>query len=61
MSMKRRHLVAAALGASIALGSLPALAAPGERILEVKPSEVHQRTTVILGSADEVDHVVQHL
>jgi fructose-1,6-bisphosphatase I len=34
-----------------------ALAAPGERILDVQPTDIHQRTTVILGSADEVDQV----
>jgi fructose-1,6-bisphosphatase I len=38
-----------------------ALAAPGQRIMEVTPTEIHQRTCVILGSSDEVDHVVQHL
>ena len=32
-----------------------ALAAPGQRILDVQPSDIHQRTPVILGSADEVD------
>jgi fructose-1,6-bisphosphatase I len=38
-----------------------ALAAPGQRILDVPPTEIHQRTTVILGSAEEVDHVVAQL
>jgi fructose-1,6-bisphosphatase I len=38
-----------------------ALAAPGQRILEVQPTEIHQRTTVILGSADEVDLVTAQL
>jgi fructose-1,6-bisphosphatase I len=38
-----------------------ALAAPGQRILEVQPTEIHQRTTVILGSADEVDQVARML
>ena len=38
-----------------------ALAGPGERILEVRPTEIHQRTTVVLGSADEVDQVMTHL
>jgi fructose-1,6-bisphosphatase I len=38
-----------------------ALAAPGQRILDVQPKDIHQRTPVILGSADEVDHVVAHL
>ena len=32
-----------------------ALAAPGQRILDVAPTEIHQRTCVILGSRDEVD------
>jgi len=38
-----------------------ALAAPGQRILEVTPAEIHQRTTVILGSAEEVEQVTRHL
>jgi fructose-1,6-bisphosphatase I len=38
-----------------------ALAAPGQRILEVQPTEIHQRTTVILGSAEEVDLVTAQL
>lgn len=38
-----------------------ALAAPGQRILDVSPIDIHQRTPVIMGSPDEVDHVVAHL
>jgi fructose-1,6-bisphosphatase I len=38
-----------------------ALAAPGERILDVQPTEIHQRTCVVLGSSDEVDQVIRHL
>jgi fructose-1,6-bisphosphatase I len=38
-----------------------ALAGPGQRILEVQPKEIHQRSCVILGSSDEVDHVVAAL
>jgi fructose-1,6-bisphosphatase I len=38
-----------------------ALAGPGERILDVKPTEIHQRTTVILGSSEEVDLVAAQL
>lgn len=38
-----------------------ALAAAGQRIMDVIPTAIHQRTTVILGSAGEVDHVVAHL
>jgi fructose-1,6-bisphosphatase I len=38
-----------------------ALTAPGQRILDVQPNDIHQRTPVILGSPDEVDHVVRHL
>ena len=38
-----------------------ALAAPGERILDVQPTAIHQRVPVILGSADEVDHVASKL
>ena len=38
-----------------------ALAAPGQRILEVRPEAVHQRCSVILGSSAEVDAVVAQL
>jgi fructose-1,6-bisphosphatase I len=38
-----------------------ALAAPGQRILDVQPTDIHQRVPVILGSADEVDNVVTRL
>lgn len=38
-----------------------ALAAPGQRILDVQPRDIHQRVPVILGSAAEVDHVVSRL
>jgi fructose-1,6-bisphosphatase I len=38
-----------------------ALAAPGQRILDVQPTAIHERTPVILGSADEVDHVATQL
>lgn len=38
-----------------------ALAAPGQRILDVQPRNIHQRVPVILGGADEVDHVVAQL
>ena len=38
-----------------------AVSAPGERILDIKPVDIHQRTPVILGSPDEVDHVVRHV
>jgi len=32
-----------------------------ERLLDVQPRTLHQRTTVILGSSEEVDHVLRHL
>ncbi|MHC4946722.1 MAG: class 1 fructose-bisphosphatase [Planctomycetota bacterium] len=32
-----------------------------ERILEITPTDLHQRTSVIMGSADEVDHVLRCL
>jgi fructose-1,6-bisphosphatase I len=38
-----------------------ALAAPGQRILDVQPTDIHQRVPVVLGSADEVDHVISKL
>jgi fructose-1,6-bisphosphatase I len=38
-----------------------ALAAPGQRILDVQPRDIHQRVPVILGSANEVDNVIARL
>jgi len=35
-----------------------ALAGPGQRILEVQPEGIHQRCCVVLGSPEEVDHVM---
>jgi len=32
-----------------------------ERILEIAPTSLHQRTDVLMGSPDEVDHVLRHL
>ena len=32
-----------------------------QRILDVQPRTLHQRTSVVLGSPDEVDHVLRHL
>jgi len=34
---------------------------PAGRLLEVLPASIHQRTSVVLGSADEVDAVLTHL
>jgi fructose-1,6-bisphosphatase I len=34
---------------------------PGTRILDVTPESIHQRTSVVLGSSDEVDAVLRHL
>lgn len=38
-----------------------ALATATQRIMDVTPTDIHQRCAVILGSPDEVDHVVEHL
>jgi len=35
--------------------------ADGTRIMDVQPTSVHQRTSVILGSSEEVDAVTRHL
>lgn len=37
------------------------LAGATQRILDVEPSAIHQRTPVILGAADQVDAVLRHL
>jgi fructose-1,6-bisphosphatase I len=31
------------------------------RILDVQPTSIHQRTSVVVGSSNEVDAVVRHL
>lgn len=38
-----------------------AMATPQQRILDVPPTAIHQRVPVVLGSVDEVDHVLTHL
>jgi fructose-1,6-bisphosphatase I len=38
-----------------------ATAKPDARILDVVPTSIHQRTSVVLGSSDEVDEVLKHL
>jgi fructose-1,6-bisphosphatase I len=37
------------------------VAAPGQRILDIQPTAIHQRTPVILGATDQVDAVLAHL
>lgn len=32
-----------------------------ERILDISPKDLHQRTSVVMGSPDEVDHLLRHL
>jgi fructose-1,6-bisphosphatase I len=38
-----------------------AFAGPGQRILDIKPTGIHQRTPVILGATDQVALVLAHL
>jgi fructose-1,6-bisphosphatase I len=38
-----------------------AAAGLGQRILDIQPTAIHQRTPVILGAADQVDAVLTHL
>ncbi len=38
-----------------------AMCAPDHRILDVQPTDIHQRVPVVLGSAAEVDQVIAHL
>ncbi len=38
-----------------------AMAAPEQRILDVTPTNIHQRVPVVLGSPEEVDHVLKHV
>jgi fructose-1,6-bisphosphatase I len=37
------------------------MASRNQRILDIVPSGLHQRIPVILGAADQVDHVLEHL
>jgi fructose-1,6-bisphosphatase I len=37
------------------------VAGPGLRTLDIQPAAIHQRTPVILGAADQVDAVLEHL
>jgi fructose-1,6-bisphosphatase I len=34
--------------------------AHGKRILDIVPTGLHQRTSVILGSSDQVDAILEH-
>lgn len=38
-----------------------ALVGPGQRILEVQPTDIHQRVPVVLGSTEEVERVIERL
>jgi fructose-1,6-bisphosphatase I len=38
-----------------------AMSAPDQRILDVQPTDIHQRVPVVLGSAQEVERVMEHL
>jgi fructose-1,6-bisphosphatase I len=37
------------------------LAGHDQRIMDIQPTAIHQRTPVILGAADQVDLVLAHL
>jgi len=37
------------------------LAGGGSRLLEIQPPGLHQRTSVVIGSREEVDRVIEHL
>lgn len=38
-----------------------AMAGPGQRLMDVQPTELHQRVPVIMGSPDEVNQVIRFL
>ena len=44
-----------------ALAPAAAEGVPPARILDIQPESIHQRTSVLLGSPREVEHVVRHL
>uniref|UniRef100_A0A6G1SDT5 Fructose-1,6-bisphosphatase 1 n=1 Tax=Aceria tosichella TaxID=561515 RepID=A0A6G1SDT5_9ACAR len=35
-----------------------AMAAPGRRILDIKPEQIHQRTPIFIGSSEDVDEIM---
>ncbi len=37
------------------------MAGPGQRIMDIQPTAIHQRTPVVLGATDQVDAVLAHL
>ena len=51
-------IVEQAGGTAVAPGAADAVPA---RILDILPRSIHQRTSVLLGSPREVEHVVRHL
>ena len=38
-----------------------AIVAPGRRVMDVQPEDIHQRTPIVIGSTDEVDHVAARI
>jgi fructose-1,6-bisphosphatase I len=38
-----------------------AIVAPERRVMEVQPNDIHQRTPLVIGSPDEVDHVAARI
>lgn len=36
-----------------------AMAAPGKRILEIKPENIHERTPIFIGSSEDVDDIME--
>jgi fructose-1,6-bisphosphatase I len=52
-------IVEQAGGVAVALSALEG-GAPA-RILDIQPEGIHQRTSVLLGSPREVEHVLRHL
>jgi fructose-1,6-bisphosphatase I len=38
-----------------------AFSAPGQRVMDIQPTAIHQRTPVILGATDQVALVLAHL
>jgi fructose-1,6-bisphosphatase I len=51
-------IVEQAGGVAVACGAAGQDAA---RILDIQPNSIHQRTSVLLGSPREVEHVLRHM
>ncbi len=48
-------------GGKALVGALHTEKARPQRLLELQPTTIHQRVSVVIGSPDEVDRVIEYL